>query len=668
MQLSLEDGAYRFDDLKVMLGTKDALWVEVTGTLGALQLEGGVPLEKIALAVSFAAPSSEIFSHLLPPEAPEFKAVKGRFNVEGTTETLVISDAHMTAEGPDGLVATVAGQTAELSLATGIRAQDLALDLDARWPNTESFYRLFDLDLPELGPVWARATLRNRGDGFTLTGIDVTAGSPDQPAVHVTGEVGDLLTFKGVKLIGEFDVATSAFLDMDAVPKGAELGKVHGRFDLSDTDGSLGLEVLSAEIEDTKLFSLTINGLFDDIERRDDLRMEAALTVSEASQLGLLFGIQTGPLDRLSFTGEVSGSDESFSAEGRAVFGKTEVTGNLSGTLKGERPVLRAKIYSPLFRLADVGLVPQPDAPEPSQASKADAQEPKHRMVFGKAEIPFEALKNFDLDLDVLLEDLEGVHLDIDKVEVELDIVDGVLQVDPLSFNFVGGRIDLTLLADASGKSPELHLTLAANDVDLGDLLSQSGVDVPLDGELYLVVDLKASGDSPRALASSLEGDFDLAIERGRVLTSLLRLTTSNPVSFLFTEAARKGYSNINCLILRFDVQEGLAQSQTVLLDTPNILVLGEGSIDFGKEFMDLNFSPQAKRRSLIAMSTPFGIRGPLANPSVEVNTAGATVRSAGKVLLSPINVLGSLLPFVSDRGKDGDNPCLRLESGLARQ
>jgi hypothetical protein len=39
-RLSLEDGAYRFDDLKVMLGTKDALWVEVTGTLGALQLEG----------------------------------------------------------------------------------------------------------------------------------------------------------------------------------------------------------------------------------------------------------------------------------------------------------------------------------------------------------------------------------------------------------------------------------------------------------------------------------------------------------------------------------------------------------------------------------------------------------------------------------------------------
>jgi hypothetical protein len=318
----------------------------------------------------------------------------------------------MAAEGPDGLVATVAGQTAELSLATDFRAQDLALDLDARWPDTKSVSRLLDLDLdlPELGPVWARAALGVRDDGFTLTGIEVAAGSLDQPAVHVTGEVGDLLTLKGVNLTGEFDVATSVFLDKDAVPKGAELGKIHGRFDLSDTDGSLGLEVLSAEIEDTKLFSLTINGLFDDIERRDDLRMEATLTVPDVPKLGQAFGFQTGPLDSLSFTGEVSGSDESFRAEGKALFGKTEVTGNLSGTLKGERPKLRAKIYSPLFRLTDVGLVPQPDAPEPSQASNSKAQEPKRRMVFGKAEIPFEALKNFDLDLDVLLEDLEGIH------------------------------------------------------------------------------------------------------------------------------------------------------------------------------------------------------------------------------------------------------------------
>jgi len=393
--------------------------------------------------------------------------------------------------------------------------------------------------------------------------------------------------------------------------------------------------------------------------------------VPDVSRLGQVFGIQTGPLDRLSFTAQVSGSDETFRAEGMALFGETEVTGELSGTLKGERPALRAKIYSPLFHLADFGLVPRLVAPEPSpeQAPEANALEPKHRTVFGESEIPFGALNDFDLDLDVLLEDLEGIHLDIDKVEAELDLVDGVLRVDPLSFNFVGGRIDLTLLVDASGKLPELHLTLAANDVDLGDLLSQTEVDVPLVGEMDLIVDLKATGRSPQALASSLDGEFDLAISRGQVRTSRLRLTTSNPVTWMFTDSARKGYSELNCLILRFDVHEGVAQSQTVLLDTPNALVLGEGYIDFGdRQFIDLRFNPQGKQKRLIAMSTPFGIKGPLMNPSVVVNSAGVNVRTVGEVLLSPVNLLGSLLPFVSDSGKDSDNPCLELQSGLGRQ
>jgi peptidoglycan hydrolase-like protein with peptidoglycan-binding domain len=672
VRLSREDGAYRFDDLNLAFGAKDALRVDVTGTLGALRPEGDVALEEIALAVSFAVPSSRTFSQMLPPEVPEFRKVRGRFDVQGTTQALSISEARITAEGPDGLVATVAGQVAKLSPATGFVTEDLALDLDARWPNTKSVYRLVDLDLPDLGPVWARATLRDRGETFTLTGINVTAGSPDRPAARVTGDIGDLPALRRVKLTGEFEAATATLLDTETVTRDARLGKVHGRFDLSDTDGSLGLEALSAEIEDTKLLSLSITGLFDDIEKGDDIRMEAALTVPDVSQLGREFGFEAEHLGSLSFRGEVSGSDERFRAEGEARLGKTDVTGTLSGSLVGERPALQAKLYSPLFRLADVGLVPQAAAPAPSPdpAAKDKPQEKilANGMVFGEAPIPFEALKDFDLDFDVLFEDLEGVYLDMDTVEGRLDVVDGVLQVDPLSFIFVGGRVDLTLLADARGESPELQLGLVADGVDLGDFLSQSEVDVPLDGELDLIVDLKAAGQSPRALASSLEGEFDLAIKRGRVRTGLLRLTTIDPVSWLFTESARKGYSDMNCLILRFDLQDGVAESQTLLLDTPNILALGKGRVDLRNESIDIEVSPEAKRKRLIAMSTPFAIKGPLANPSVKVSGAGASARTAGEVLVSPVNLLGSLLPFVSDRGKDDDNPCLALQDGVWRQ
>ena len=667
VRLSREDSIYRFDNLNLTVGAKNALRIDVIGTLGALRPERDVPLEQIALAVSFFVPSSQTFSNMLPPEVPEFGRVRGRFDAHGTMEALSISDARMTAEGPDGLVATLTGQVAELSIATGFVTNDLALDLNARWPDTKGVYRLIDLDLPDLGPVWARATLRDRGETFILTGINVTAGSPDQPAARVTGEIGDFLALRRVELTGTFDVATTTLLGMDTVTQDPELGTVHGRFDLSDTDGSIGLEALSAEIKDTKLLSLSINGVFDDIVRGDNLRMEVALTVPDVSQLGQEFGFEAGQIGSLSFRGEISGSDERFRAEGKARLGETDVTGTLSGTLKGERPALRAKLYSPLFRLADVGLVLQTDAPEPAPelASKGTAQEPARRKVFGLTPISFQALKHFDLALDVLFEDLEGIRLDIDKVEGRLDVVDGVLRIDPLIFDVGGGRVDLTFLVDARGEVPELHLRLAAAAVDLSDFLSQTDVDVPLGGELNLVVDLKAAGQSPRAMASSLEGEFALAIERGRVRTNQLRLTTTNPVRWLFTESARNGYSDMNCLIMRFNIQDGVADSKILLLDTPNIRALGKGRVDLRNEIINIEVSPKAKTKRLVAMSTPFAIKGPLANPSVKVSTVGASVRTAGEVLFGPVNLLGSLLPIVSDRGKDDDNPCLALQDGL---
>ena len=121
----------------------------------------------------------------------------------------------------------------------------------------------------------------------------------------------------------------------------------------------------------------------------------------------------------------------------------------------------------------------------------------------------------------------------------------------------------------------------------------------------------------------------------------------------------------MNCLILRFDVEDGIAQSKTLLLDSPNVLALGEGQIDLRKEWVEIDVAPQPKESRLVSLSTPFSIEGPLASPSVEVSSGGAAVRAAGQVILSPLNLLGSLLPFVSDGDEDEDNPCLAIQNQI---
>jgi len=319
---------------------------------------------------------------------------------------------------------------------------------------------------------------------------------------------------------------------------------------------------------------------------------------------------------------------------------------------------VRARLHSPVLHLADLGLLPDPGTELKNQNKK-----PAEKWLFGQEPIAFEALKEFDLDLDVQLDQVKGIRLEIDKAEARARITDGLLRVDPLRLDAVGGRIEMRLLADARPKVPAVNLDIVANDVDVGDFLSQVEAAVPLDGKLIMVLRLGSAGRSPRSLAESVEGEFNLAIAQGQVRTSLLDATVISPLGWALSQSARRGYSDLNCLVARFEVQDGLAKSIKLLLDTRNVLAVGEGVIDFRNETMNIGVRPRSKRRRVIRLATPFRIQGPLASPSVRVSTTGVVTRMVGNTLASPINTLGSLFPLASRGGRNADNPCLYLPS-----
>ena len=139
-------------------------------------------------------------------------------------------------------------------------------------------------------------------------------------------------------------------------------------------------------------------------------------------------------------------------------------------------------------------------------------------------------------------------------------------------------------------------------------------------------------------------------------------MARSNPASWIFSESARQGYTPMNCLILRFDIKEGLAEGKALLLDTPNSQAIGKGDINLRREIMNIKVDPKPKERRLISLSTPFRIKGQLTDPEIKISTTGASVRKGSEVLLGPVNLLGSLLPFVGGDDEE-DNLCLTLQT-----
>lgn len=111
-------------------------------------------------------------------------------------------------------------------------------------------------------------------------------------------------------------------------------------------------------------------------------------------------------------------------------------------------------------------------------------------------------------------------------------------------------------------------------------------------------------------------------------------------------------------------VRQGRAQTDALVVDADRVLVTGEGTIDLGRERLDLKLTPRPKDPSLFSLATPVNVRGPLADPGISPDEVGL-VRGAAGALLGNLVLPGAgvLLPFLSAGA--GDHPCAAvLDSG----
>jgi uncharacterized protein involved in outer membrane biogenesis len=656
------DQGYRVDDAELSLGTADKLTISAQGKVGPL-VPDDVRATELDLAVRFGWPSSQVLRPVLGTDLPELGKAEGDFALGGTIARLRIHDARVATENDAGVAVTATGGIASVQTTTPLAVKGVALELEAEARSTALLARQFGHESPEFGPVHARASLGDAQGPLALSAIRLVAGPAAAPNVEASGAIGEVLAFEKVDLKGDFQIPTRDLLAFADVRGNSDVGTVHGKVHLSDADGSMGVEHLEAEVRETHLLSLTVAGLIDDLEKLDQVRFQTSLEVPHIGQLAEVFDVGGARLERFRFDGKLSGDGRRFDADGRAILGKTQFDGVLSGDVRGARPSFKASLHSPQVRLVDLGLTPEASG-DRRRADQAAAVATKN--LFGREPLPLDGLQKLDLDLEVQLDRLEGILLAVDRATAHVTLAEGKLRLSPVRFNVVGGRAQADAEVDARAPTPRWRLRAETDDLKLGDIWRQLETEVPLRGELDLIIDLQARGRSPRDLANSLSGDLSLALQRGQIRSRLFDLTTMNPLRWLVAQSTRRGYSEIDCFIARFRAADGVATLRSLALDTPNVIASGEGYIDFARETLDLRFHPSAKHRGMVEFATPFAITGSLASPSVEASATGATARALGRVLFSPVNLLGSLLPFVNDRGRDPDNPCLTLSAPKA--
>ena len=161
-----------------------------------------------------------------------------------------------------------------------------------------------------------------------------------------------------------------------------------------------------------------------------------------------------------------------------------------------------------------------------------------------------------------------------------------------------------------------------------------------------------------RGIMADLNGSTKLVVGEGRAKTDMLDLFVGGPTKILrdFLSGGEADATALNCVVSQFDIADGLATSQVLLVDTEHARIAGGGTINLANETLDLKIDPRPKSITLNT-AVPISIGGTLARPAFSLEKTAVVRKLGGLVggLLFPPALIAGLGEF----GIDDDSPCL---------
>ncbi len=283
--------------------------------------------------------------------------------------------------------------------------------------------------------------------------------------------------------------------------------------------------------------------------------------------------------------------------------------------------------------------------------------------LFPSAPLPLASLTLLDATLSLTVDRLTSGDLELSDIVTSLSLDGGRLKLDPLSLRYRDATVDGSLELDGAAKPPALALKLQGKGFDLAE-----ASDGALTGSLAIDLDLRARGDSPKAMAASLSGRSALSSGSGKVadsLASAAALPLANLLGPLFGDEKEV---RLNCLVNHLAWKDGIGSNKGTALDASTFSVVGNGTIDLRSETIDFYIDALSKHAALVGVTVPVTVTGPLASPSIRPDPAGTALglaKTAGLIVFPP----AGLAAIIGDhKHVEGDNACVAAVQAVEKK
>jgi hypothetical protein len=452
---------------------------------------------------------------------------------------------------------------------------------------------------------------------------------------HAAGEIAPVL-----KLAADLKV-----FDSRAFGEPVSLaGKVRSK-DVAAADVAVNLK---GRVGDT--YASAAGTLIDPAKlKRLDLNLE--LRGQDLAKLYPILGVPIPPTAQYRLAGRLLHEEEKWEfMKFNGSVGNSDLAGDFVVDRSYERQLIQADLVSGNLDIKDlagfIGASPKTQPAKTASPSRVLPDEP----------FSLEKLHSADADIKFRGKRIVTTNLPLDDISAHLRLHDGWLTLKPLNFGVAEGQIASDIVLDARKPIISTAADATVKNLKLNKLFPNLKTTQASAGEISGHAILSATGNSVAQMLGSANGEAALIMNGGTISDLLLRLSNLDIGHALPILVGGDKTVPVRCMVADFRAVNGDMRAETLVLDTANTNVTGEGNINFKDESLNLKLVAKPKDNSLVALRGPIRVKGSFNQPSVRPELTGPLGRAGAAAALGAVGGPLAVVPLIQLRsGKDAD-------------
>jgi len=238
--------------------------------------------------------------------------------------------------------------------------------------------------------------------------------------------------------------------------------------------------------------------------------------------------------------------------------------------------------------------------------------------------------------------------------KLKITLMDSTLNVDPISLNLPGGEFDARLTLSPEDDVINAQLAAKADNFNYGILARRVDPESDMSGLVFLDIEIDSKTRYLDRLLQKSNGHLDFAVIPYEFESGIIDLWAVGLVSAILPRIGAD-VSVVNCLIARFDIEDGIMEEDELILDTSKLRASGKATIDFHSKELFVQLVPESKNPQMFRVEAPVVVEGSFSDIGfgLEGGVFGTALRMVTTTVTTPFKKLfGKTIP------RDGSDLC----------